>query len=83
MRTFTLRDVVFIAIIIGMACLLVGFLFGVGQTVTYLSKVAVRLIELKKINVDIDEQMLQDAYFQYKERVGGCLFLEGNGTNIL
>lgn len=70
---FTVAIVFFIA----------GYIAGFNSAVSFGSKAIMKLIELKKIDVDIDSTMLANGILQYKNNIGGCLFLDnetyGNG----
>lgn len=50
----------------------IGFQDGVKLAISY---------GLKFVDVDVDQQMIETALFQYKNNIGGCLFT--NGTSVL
>jgi hypothetical protein len=60
------------ALLLGFA---VGYGAGVKATIDYVAKVGFKLLELKKIDVDVDQQMIANGLIQYKNNIGGCLFL--------
>lgn len=53
-----------------------GMKKGAEETVHYLFVVVQELHERGFIEVEIDEDFLKAAIFQYKNRVDGCLFVE-------
>lgn len=63
-------------IIIALISFYIGFTLGVKTTLDYGIKVVMRLIEIDKLNIDIDKDMLQYGIMQYKNNIGGCLFLQ-------
>ena len=67
-------------ILIGVFAFLVGFGIGytkgVADTVNYGVKILTKLVDLKKLNVEVDETMIKNGILQYKENIAGCLFLQ-------
>ena len=60
-----------------------GVYYGVQRTIREGVNLMYGFMDRQKINITIDKDMLATAIFQYKERVGGCLFLEdGLGKNM-
>jgi hypothetical protein len=53
-----------------------GYITGTKVTLDFGIKIFMKLIELKKINIDIDEQMLRDGLTQYRSNIKSCLFIE-------
>lgn len=53
-----------------------GFSMGVNQTIHYGIKIVQKLIEMKKIDFNIDYDMIEAGIFQYKNRIGECFFME-------
>lgn len=62
-------------VLFGLLALSCGIYIGEYLTATFFIKAGYSLLEHQKINISIDEKMLQTGIMQYKERVGGCLFL--------
>lgn len=60
-----------------------GYSLGVKNTIDYGIDVILKLMEKDKITFEIDEQMIKDGIFQYRERLNSCLFLEGQNASIL
>ena len=54
----------------------VGYGTGFSQAVDWGLEVAFKLVEQQKINITIDETMIKTGIMQYKDNIGGCLFLE-------
>lgn len=72
-------------LIVIMACVIAGSIFygigymnGVYSTYNYGFKILERLMELKKINIDIDWDMLKLGIQQYKNNINGCLFIDNS-----
>ena len=58
----------FVFLILG---ILIGYSWGATQSLNWCVKVG-----LKFVDIDIDEQMLKTALYQYKNHIGGCLFTQ-------
>lgn len=72
--------IILICIIVAISFFIAGYMAGVKSAVSFGSKALIKLIEMKKIDIDIDETMLANGIMQYKNNIGGCLFLD-NETN--
>ena len=62
--------------IIGLIIFGCGFYIGVQFTTKFFIKVGMALIDKEKINISIDEKMIENAIYQYKNNIGGCLFMD-------
>ena len=56
-----------------------GYAKGVSDTIRWSVKVAFKLIEIKKINISIDEEMISAGIGQYQGRINDCLFNNASG----
>ena len=72
-------------LIVIMACVIagsilygVGYAMGIHDTYNYGFKILQRLMELKKVNIDIDWDMLKLGVQQYKNNINGCLFIDNS-----
>lgn len=59
--------VVLVIIIIAILCFGLGYTIGFGRGINWAVDVGLNFVE-----IDINHDMLKDAIFQYKERIGGC-----------
>ncbi len=78
-KAFLLLSVVLIILSLGVGYGL-GFKQGGEQVGQYVINVALALKEQGFITVDINEEFLKAALFQYNNRVGGCLFTQNKTT---
>jgi hypothetical protein len=51
-----------------------GFFVGIEFCVKEVVKIGIKLIEIQKINVSIDENMITTGLMQYHHTINGCLF---------
>jgi len=56
-----------------------GFTKGAETSIKWGVNVAGELIKRDKLNIEFDEQMITDAVMQYRNRIDGCLFVDGGG----
>ena len=68
-------------IIVAIVCLMIGGMVGVSigakQALNWCVDTGLHFVD-----IDINEQMLKTAIYQYQNQIGGCLFTD-NGTHIL
>lgn len=55
-----------------------GYTKGSVDSIKFGVNVLNKLVEHNKINITIDEDMLRNGIMQYKNNIGGCLFIEEN-----
>ena len=65
-----------IIIIIFLIVFVIGFYTGAKTTTEFGMSIIFKLIEKQKINISIDKEMIEKGIYQYKNNIGGCLFLE-------
>jgi len=68
--------IVLILIIVAIISFVTGMYYGINKTTEYGLNMLWALMDREKINVDIDRQMIEKAWFQYESNIAGCLFLE-------
>lgn len=65
-----------------MAGLLIGYGVGVMAGLSWSFDKAMILLDKQGIKINFDENMLRVGLTQYKENIGGCLFVDSiNKTN--
>ena len=67
---------ILILIIISLISFGIGAYYGANKVIGEAVDIALRLVELKKINIDIDENMIKRGIMQYYNNIGDCLFLQ-------
>jgi len=70
------KTIITIIIITAIISFIVGYGLGFTSAVNFGVKVASKLVQMEKINISIDEKMISNAIIQYKNNIGGCLFIE-------
>jgi|GEM_PF-4501403 len=67
-------------IVVAVICVLIGFgtgyIMGGISSMNWCVKTGMYFLDLKGIEIDIDEEMLGTLTYQYKENIGGCLFTQ-------
>ncbi len=64
---------IIISLLIGV---MLGYAWGFSSAISWGVHAGVKLIQMQKINISIDEEMIKTGIMQYKNNIGGCLFTD-------
>lgn len=71
-----LKQIIALLIIAVFLSYLFGYSQGAKDMANFGVGAIIQLIKLKKINFDVDEQMIRNGILQYQDNIGGCLFTQ-------
>ena len=72
------KKLIIIILLIGIISFGIGASWGINKTHEWYLNLAWALMDRDKINITIDKYMIKTGIWQFKNQVGGCLFLEDN-----
>lgn len=68
MREF--RKAIVIAIIFGILGLIIGFVVGQAQAISFCVETGLKVLELNNISIEVNKELIKTAFFQYKNNIG-------------
>lgn len=68
--------IIILIVVLCSASFCVGFYYGAETTLNYGVDIILKLMEKEKISIDVDKEMLRQGILQFKNHIGGCVFLE-------
>jgi hypothetical protein len=74
-KSNNLKNVLAISLIV-LISFFAGFYFGEYTTIKAITKIGIKLMEMQKINISIDENMIVQGILQYKQNIAGCVFMK-------
>lgn len=78
-----IKYIIIISIIIGIiAGAGVGYVAGFGAGLNWAFDKAIFLLDKQGIEINFNEDMIKAGLFQYKNNVGGCLFVDAINKTI-
>ena len=72
------KKIIVMAVLLFIAGMAVGYNLGFISALRFAVELGVHFLEAKGINLDINENMVAMALYQWKGQIGGCLFLNNN-----
>lgn len=77
------KEVVIAIILISIFSFAIGFYYGAKTTINYGVDLALRFVDLNKLNITVDPYMLKTGIMQFENHIGGCAFMGAENSSIL